>query len=455
MRTAVHLKVGQIASTAVHTITAEVSLRELVQDFSREKHSCVVVVEGNCPIGIVTERDLLRLLCAGYDEQRSVRAVMSAPLLTAHHDLPFATAQNMLSTRNVRHLVLVDAQGQLFGVVTETDFRRHISYSLFKSIEHLSAVTDSSSILIAPDVPLIRALELMASRRLDHLVIGQDNRAEGIITERDVPRFMVEHVDIARITTGQMMSRPLVSIPTHWPVVEAARRLIETNLRHLVVVDEQGQFAGVLSQHRMLERLSAVLLEEGHQYLARQVSASEQRFRDFVEHLPIPLCHVNAQQDVVYINQQFTSLLGYTLADTPTMTAWWTQAYPHETQRSNAVRTWRRHVEQAHLTGGPIAPEEYRVTCRDGSVRVLEIGGITLGQDLLMTIVDMTERRQAEEKLHNQLQELRRWQAVMLDREDRVLDLKREVNTLLLAQGLAPRYPSAGTPAAQRVATPS
>lgn len=453
MRTSVHLKVGQIASTAVHTITAEVSLRELVESFSREKHSCVVVVEGRRPIGIVTERDLLRLLCAGYDEQRTVRAVMSAPLVTAHHDLPFATAQNMLSNRNVRHLVLVDESGLLFGVVTETDFRRHISYLLFQSIEHLSAITDASSTLIAPDVPLIRALEIMSSRRLDHLVIGRANRAEGIITERDVPRFMVEHVDIARITTGEVMSQPLVSIPTQLPVVEAARRLIETNLRHLVVVDEQGLFAGVLSQHRMLERLSAVLLEEGHQYLARQVSASEQRFRDFVEHLPIPLCHVNAHQEAVYINQQFTALLGYTLSDTPNLATWLARAYPDPVYRAATLRIWQQRVAHAHLTGGPIVPGEYHVTCKDGSVRILEIGGITLGQDLLITIMDMTERRQAEETLREQLHELRRWQAVMLDREDRVLDLKREVNALLAEYGLPPRYPSVSLPIAS-VAAP-
>ena len=453
MRTTIQLQVGQIASTAVHTVTAEVSLRELVEEFARERHSCVVVVDADRPVGIVTERDLLRLLCAGYDEQRTVRAVMSAPLVTAHHELPFAAAQNMLSNRNVRHLVLVDQHGQLYGVVTETDFRRHISYSLFERIEHLSAITDSSSTLIPPDLPLIRALEIMASRRLDHLVIGQANRAEGIITERDVPRFMVEHVDLAHVTTGEVMSQPLISIPTHLPVVEAGRRLIETNLRHLIIEDEQGQFAGVLSQHRMLERLSAVLLEEGHQYLARQVSASEQRFRDFVEHLPIPLCHINAQQEAVYINQQFTALLGYTLANTPNLAVWWQQAYPDESYRLRVMRTWQQCVEHARLTGDPIQPHEYRVTCQDGATRILEIGGITLGQELLITIVDMTERRQAEEKLREQLHELRRWQAVMLDREDRVLDLKREINALLAEQGLGPRYPSVG-PSRVPVATP-
>jgi PAS domain S-box-containing protein len=56
---------------------------------------------------------------------------------------------------------------------------------------------------------------------------------------------------------------------------------------------------------------------------------------------------------------------------------------------------------------------------------------------------DVTERRQAQEKIKEQIEELRRWHDVTLGREDRILDLKREVNGLLRAAGQAPRYASA------------
>ncbi|HTH47595.1 MAG TPA: response regulator [Candidatus Limnocylindria bacterium] len=52
------------------------------------------------------------------------------------------------------------------------------------------------------------------------------------------------------------------------------------------------------------------------------------------------------------------------------------------------------------------------------------------------------ERRLADLEIRNQLQELRRWHEVMLDREDRILQLKREVNEQLAAQSLPPRYAS-------------
>ena len=62
---------------------------------------------------------------------------------------------------------------------------------------------------------------------------------------------------------------------------------------------------------------------------------------------------------------------------------------------------------------------------------------------LIGTIRDITESKQVEEKLKDQLEELRRWHAVTLGREKRILELKDEVNQLLEKAGLPSRYASA------------
>ena len=59
---------------------------------------------------------------------------------------------------------------------------------------------------------------------------------------------------------------------------------------------------------------------------------------------------------------------------------------------------------------------------------------------LVFTILDITERKEAEDKIHEQLNELRRWYKVTLDREGRVMEMKQEVNELLMQHGEALRY---------------
>jgi len=73
------------------------------------------------------------------------------------------------------------------------------------------------------------------------------------------------------------------------------------------------------------------------------------------------------------------------------------------------------------------------VVARDPDSRPLRVVG---------THLDITERKRAEAAIQKQLHELQRWQEAMLGREDRVMELKREVNELLTAQHQPPRYAS-------------
>jgi hypothetical protein len=68
---------------------------------------------------------------------------------------------------------------------------------------------------------------------------------------------------------------------------------------------------------------------------------------------------------------------------------------------------------------------------RDGDLVRIEI-----------VVHDVTGRRAAERTVQQQLDELRRWQAGAIGREERILELKAEVNDLLAADGRAPRYAS-------------
>jgi hypothetical protein len=66
------------------------------------------------------------------------------------------------------------------------------------------------------------------------------------------------------------------------------------------------------------------------------------------------------------------------------------------------------------------------------------------GKGYFVAVFDViTERKRTEARLVKQVEELRRWTAATEGREDRVLELKHEVNELLGNAGQPPRYPSA------------
>ena len=91
---------------------------------------------------------------------------------------------------------------------------------------------------------------------------------------------------------------------------------------------------------------------------------------------------------------------------------------------------------------------EFEIVGLKGARRFLETHAVALRASegepysLLGITRDITERKRMEDRLRQQLAELLRWQEAMLGREDRVQELKREVNALLASHGQALRYPS-------------
>lgn len=105
-------------------------------------------------------------------------------------------------------------------------------------------------------------------------------------------------------------------------------------------------------------------------------------------------------------------------------------------------------VFQDALAGKKPYDLEYRIIKRNGSIRDVHALAETVRDEngkavrLIGKAEDITERKQAEEKAAEQMEELRRWYDATLGRETRVLELKREVNKLLEEAGLPPRYSS-------------
>lgn len=90
----------------------------------------------------------------------------------------------------------------------------------------------------------------------------------------------------------------------------------------------------------------------------------------------------------------------------------------------------------------------YRLRAADGALRWVEdrTAVVRDGRGEVSAfrciVTDVTERHEAETTSRRQLEELRRWQHLTLGREDRVQELKREVNELALRLGEPARYAS-------------
>jgi len=79
------------------------------------------------PVGVVTDRDIaIRVVAEGRDVARTTtREVMSSPVVTVNPDTDIERVCEILEQRRVRRLPVVDAQGDLVGMVAQADIATH------------------------------------------------------------------------------------------------------------------------------------------------------------------------------------------------------------------------------------------------------------------------------------------------------------------------------------------
>jgi PAS domain S-box-containing protein len=107
----------------------------------------------------------------------------------------------------------------------------------------------------------------------------------------------------------------------------------------------------------------------------------------------------------------------------------------------------RRHLVAELKAIGAVRNYEFQLRRKSGEVLDMLMSAELInlsGETHVLTIAqDITERKRAEVAVQQQVNELQRWYDLTLDRETRSLELKHEVNQLLLRLNEPERYPSA------------
>lgn len=123
---------------------------------------------------------------------------------------------------------------------------------------------------------------------------------------------------------------------------------------------------------------------------------SQERLRHLIRSIPIPLAVNDRARNIVSVNDKYTEVLGYTPRDVPDVGTWFEKAYPDPDYRRWVKEVWETALGGAESTGGEVAARDYRVTAKDGSEHTMEISGVPVGDNFVVTLIDVSERDRAQ-----------------------------------------------------------
>jgi len=131
----------------VQTVKAEEPLRRALEKMVKRNVGSIVVLEGQRPAGILTERDMARYVARDASTLRTqVRKLMSSPLITIEKSGAVQEAMMMMLKHGIRRIPVMEKE-KMIGIISERDLLRWVVRSSYKPSPETQAILDSQPFL--------------------------------------------------------------------------------------------------------------------------------------------------------------------------------------------------------------------------------------------------------------------------------------------------------------------
>ncbi len=123
----------------VVTISKDDNILEASSRMAENGISCLVVMENEEIVGIITRRDVLEKVVVKKlePEKIKIKEIMSTPVKTLNEESHLIVAAGVMNAAQIKQLPVVNQENKLIGIVTQTDVVRNINTLLGRDMKNI------------------------------------------------------------------------------------------------------------------------------------------------------------------------------------------------------------------------------------------------------------------------------------------------------------------------------
>ncbi|WP_462320422.1 PAS domain S-box protein [Halochromatium sp.] len=389
-----------IATAEVVTLPETAPLAEAVQTMNRHNIRDVVV-RTQSGYRLVLSSMLLSLQIKGLPLSTPLSALElpEAALL----DPDASALDGLKAIRNhSEHICLVDPDGQLQGIVSYTDLAGCLDPQVLAEMQSLGDLLHSMQpFVVGEDMPLQAVVQGMDEGHFSASIMLRDAQPVGILTQRDLLKLLGDDGLDWQAPVRTIMSAPLLTLDESATIAEALVFCRRCRIKRVVVVGEDGQLLGLVSQRDLVSLYYNrwfVLLKEHQQtrhQLNRELQEQEKKFRILFEYSPDAMIVIDPTDGATLeFNRKAHEQLGYSAKEFARLRI---RDYEAKERPEETAAHVHKIITQGH--------DEFETLHRhkDGHLLHIQLSAIYLeldGQPRLMAILhDISQQKQAEQQL--------------------------------------------------------
>lgn len=151
------------------------------------------------------------------------------------------------------------------------------------------------------------------------------------------------------------------------------------------------------------------------EYAEAERESSERKFKQLFSFAPMPMALIGFTGEVLSANDRWYEVFGYQPKTITTIDQWFERAYPEASYRAEVRTLWNESIRDAQEKNTSIIEKhEYRVHAEGDRHYDMEISGTLLSDCIMVTFIDITERKQRIEELRTLNQEAEHARRIIL-----------------------------------------
>lgn len=247
------------------------------------QHSCVLVLEDDRLVGIVTEWDLVRLSDSREKlAQMAIAEIAISSVVTLHiaEFTDLFVPLSLFQRHHIRHLPLVDDRGKVVGLLTHESLQQLLLSFDLLHLPTAAEVMTQTVVSAQPTAMLAELTQLMASHRVSSVAIVDTFESRvipiGIVTERDIIQLLALELDFTKVQAQAVMSSPIVAVRSETSLWKIQQIMQQQQVDRVVVTDERGCLVGIVTQSELLQALNPMSIYRMAKLLMQEVSRAKQ-----------------------------------------------------------------------------------------------------------------------------------------------------------------------------------
>jgi two-component system, cell cycle response regulator len=229
------------------------SMETATQRMYKNKTGMIVVLSNKVPIGILTQRDILKLSNKNINLNTPIEKFLSFNhIITVNSKRSTDYALHVLLDNNIRHLVVVDDFNHFLGAITQDMLIKSFEEDTFRTNLIIANFLNTQKRIISlhQDKSLHEAFEVMNLQNIGSLIaLDDENKAVGILTETDSIYIMTNKIDLDK-PIKEFMSSPVVTVYESAIVKDVVDLMSQKAISRILVLEKESQIPLTLLSSR-------------------------------------------------------------------------------------------------------------------------------------------------------------------------------------------------------------